>query len=280
MTATAMATASWEALGTTALVRLTDQRHLDLAQRMMQQELAEIDEAASSFRSDSELSSVLAADGRPVPISVALHRAVRAALTAASLTDGLVDPTLGRRPGWREVELTDSTLRIPAGLPLDLGATGKALAADRAAAAISAATDGAGVLISLGGDIATSGQPPAGGWLIHVTDDHRSDRAAPGQTVVIHGGALATSGTTVRRGPKGHHIIDPRTGASAQTPWRTVSVTAATCVDANTASTASIVLGTQAPDWLTERGLAARLVDNVGRVSTVGGWPKEAEQEQ
>jgi thiamine biosynthesis lipoprotein len=167
---------------------------------------------------------------------------------------------------------------VPSGATLDLGATGKALAADRAAAAITAATGGAGVLISLGGDIATAGQPPAGGWLIHVTDDHRSDLTAAGQTVAIHGGALATSGTTVRRGPTGHHIIDPRTGASAQTPWRTASVTAATCVDANTASTAAIVLGIHAPRWLAERGLAARLVDNLGAVTTVGGWPPESEQ--
>ncbi len=273
MSATAMATASWQALGTTALVRVTDQRHLDLAQCMLEQELAEIDKAASSFRNDSELSSVLDAGGTAVPVSDALRRAVIAALTAASLTDGLVDPTLGHHPGWRGVELTESTIRVPAGVPLDLGATGKALAADRAATAISGATGGAGVLVSLGGDIATAGQPPAGGWQIHVTDDHRSDQTAPGQTVVIQSGALATSGTTVRRGPNGHHIIDPRTGASAETPWRTVSVTAASCVDANTASTASIVLGVLAPGWLAVRGLAARLVDNLGRVTTVGGWP-------
>jgi FAD:protein FMN transferase len=280
MTASAMATASWEALGTTALVRVTDRRHLNLAKRMLQDELAEIDLAASSFRSDSELSGVLESAGRPVPVGAALRRAVSTALTAARLTDGLVDPTLGRSPGWRGVEVTDSTIRVPRGSTLDLGATGKALAADRAAAAISSATGGAGVLVSLGGDIATAGQPPAGGWLIHVTDDHRSDQAAPGQTVAIQGGALASSGTTVRRGPHGHHIIDPRTGASAETPWRTVSVTAATCVDANTASTASIVLGTQAPRWLAEHDLAARLVDNVGAVTTVGGWPSESQDER
>ena len=39
---------------------------------------------------------------------------------------------------------------------------------------------GCGVLVSLGGDIATAGPAPAGGWRIHVTDDHRSDATAPG----------------------------------------------------------------------------------------------------
>jgi thiamine biosynthesis lipoprotein len=279
MTTTAMATASWHALGTRAVVRVSDRRHLKLATRMLQEELESIDLAASSFRDDSELARLLGATGNAVPVGAALRRAVLVALTAADLTDGLVDPTLGSNPGWRSVEVTDSTVRVPGGATLDLGATGKALAADRAAAAISVATDGAGVLVSLGGDISTAGDSPSDGWSIHVTDDHRSTQAAPGQTVTIRSGALATSGTTVRRGPNGHHIIDPRSGGSAETPWRTVSVTAANCVDANTASTASIVLGRDAPGWLAERGLAARLVDKLGRVTTVGGWPAEHEGE-
>src|SRR5207253_564958 len=75
-----------------------------------------------------------------------------------------------------------SSARLPPNVQLDLGATAKAWAADRAAAAAAAAT-GSGALVSLGGDIATSGTAPAGGWLIHVTDDHRSDPTAPGQTI-------------------------------------------------------------------------------------------------
>ncbi len=275
-----MATASWEAIGTTALVRVTDHRHLELAESILREELESIDRAASSFCSDSEVSRLQRANGQRVIVSDELRQAVIVALAAASLTDGLVDPTLGANPGWRDVEVKGRTVRVPAGVMLDLGATGKALAADHAAAAIASATDGAGVLVSLGGDIATAGEPPEDGWLIHVTDDHRSDQTAFGQTVAIRRGALATSGTTVRHGPNGHHIIDPRTGQSAETPWRTASVTAATCVDANTASTASIVLGEAAPEWLTDQGLCARLVDNLGSVTTVGGWPLEPGSER
>ena len=66
-------------------------------------------------------------------------------------------------PGWRHVELDDETrtLRLEAGTELDLGATAKALAADRAAQAAAART-GCGVLVSLGGDIAVAGAPPEG----------------------------------------------------------------------------------------------------------------------
>jgi thiamine biosynthesis lipoprotein ApbE len=193
--------------------------------------------------------------------------------------------------GWRAVELDRErcTLRIPRGVKLDLGATAKAWAADRAAGTIYEAI-GCGVLVSLGGDISTAGpapreqpvgQKPRAGWQIHVTDDHRSGPDAPGQTVSIASGGLATSSTTVRRWCNRehvmHHIIDPASGAPAEEVWRTVSVAASDCADANIAATAAIVRGARAPEWLTELGLPARLVARNGEVLTVGPWPAQDE---
>jgi thiamine biosynthesis lipoprotein len=293
-------TASWPAIGTTALVRVADPAALDFARALLAAELDQIDRAASRFRTDSELEQVNAASGRHTRIGPLLQEAIAVALSAAEISGGAVDPTLGesirlleselphgprrvisarRCSGWRQVELfrDPPRVRLPAGMRLDLGATAKALAADRAAQAIVAKT-GSGVLVSLGGDIATAGPAPTGGWPIHVTDDHRSLPSAPGQTVTIQGGALATSSTTVRRWRRGgaamHHLIDPDTGLPAAGPWRTVSVTAMSCVYANVASTAAIVLGAAAPAWLARRGLAARMVAADGRVLRLGGWPE------
>jgi thiamine biosynthesis lipoprotein len=70
-----------------------------------------------------------------------------------------------------------------------------------------------------------------------------------------------------------HHLIDPRTGLPARSPWRTVSVAAATCVDANAAATAALIRGENGPAWLERIGLAGRLVADDGRVVRVGGWP-------
>jgi thiamine biosynthesis lipoprotein len=90
---------------------------------------------------------------------------------------------------------------------------------------------------------------------------------------------MATSSTVHRRWTRGgetvHHLLDPRTGRPVDLCWRTVTVAASSCLAANTASTASIVLGEQAPAWLLERDLAARLVDTDGSVMTVAGWPEE-----
>jgi thiamine biosynthesis lipoprotein len=114
---------------------------------------------------------------------------------------------------------------------------------------------------------------------VRVTDDHAAGPEAPGQTVTIRSGGLATSSTTVRAwavgGRRMHHIIDPATGEPAQSCWRTVSVAAASCVDANTASTAAIIRGAAALPWLRDAGLPARMVREDGSVETTAGWPDD-----
>ncbi len=306
-------TASWEALGTSAVLVVNQPGALDQARTIVECELDQIDQVCSRFRSDSELTRLNAHAGRTVRVAPLLIEATEVALRAAELTKGDVDPTVGRalelagydcdwrqlerasssvtnppksvrasfRSGWRMVDVNRgrATLRIPAGVKLDLGATAKAWAADRASQAVYETT-GCGVLVGLGGDIATAGPSPARGWSIHVTDDHRAGTGAPGQTVSIEGGGLATSSTTVRRwsheGHEMHHIIDPSTGVPARSVWRTVSVAALDCADANIAATAAIVRGPDAPIWLEGLGLPARLVGCDGEVHTVGGWPQDA----
>ena len=316
MSRSPLATASWEALGTTVVLRVLDARRLDSARAAVEAELDAIDQACSRFRADSELSRVNANAGRSTTASPLLVEALELALRAAELTDGDVDPTVGRalelagydrdwrlleparpsdqskprgrrpritalvRSGWRSIFLDRDRLavHVPAGITLDLGATAKAWAADRAAAAAAAAA-GSAVLVGVGGDIATAAGAPQGGWQIRVTDDHRSDPSAPGQTISISSGGLATSSTATRRWRHGghamHHIIDPATGAPVQATWRTVSVAAATCTDANIATTASLVRAESAPPWLAELGLPARLVGWDGLVTAIGDWPAE-----
>ena len=57
-----------------------------------------------------------------------------------------------------------------------------------------------------------------------------------------------------------------------------MTATGPTCAAANTATTAAVVLGAEAPGWLTARGVAARLVAADGRVRTTGGWPAETDE--
>ena len=304
----ALGTRSFSALGTTATVVVTEPAVLDTATELLRAGLEAVDLACSRFRVDSELARVNVRAGIPVPVSPLLARAVRVALDAARASNGCVDPTLGsqlrsagydqtfalvrdrdtwrfapsraRSATWKEVQFDDDerVLRVPEGIELDLGATAKALAADDAAREIAAAT-GAGALVSLGGDISVAGAAPAGGWSVRIADDHAEPLTGHGPTIAIAAGGLATSSTVVRRWRtdqgEAHHILDPRSGRPAVTPWRTVTVTAATCVDANVAATAAVVLGGDAVAWLVAARLPARLVRRDGSEVVVGGWPSE-----
>ena len=83
-----------------------------------------------------------------------------------------------------------------------------------------------------------------------------------------------------RGGRQWHHLVDPRTGTPAAGCWRTVTALGHTAAAANTATTAAIVLGDAALEWLTARGVAARLVDHEGRVSRTPDWVALGVEEQ
>ncbi len=295
-------TARWS---THVEVVVTDPAVVVDAAHLLDGVLDRVEAVASRFRPDSEVCRLQrAAGGRPLPVSADLAELLEVALRAAARSDGAVDPTVGNAlcrlgydrdiadvaggvegtlpgaapvPGWRSVVLDRDagTVALPAGTLLDLGATAKAWAADRAAATV-ATRLGCGALVSLGGDLAVTAAPP-GGFAVGVSD-LCADPDAPATVSVVAGG-LATSGVTGRRwllgGVPVHHVVDPATGLPVDTPWRTVTVAAGSAVDANTASTAALVLGVTAPDWLAARRLPARLVSHDGAVVRVAGWPED-----
>ena len=300
---------------TTATLVVSDPAALPAARAELDRQLAAVDLACSRFRSDSEISMLLRTPAREVSLSPVLDEAIAAALRISSATDGLVDPTVAAAvialgydrdivsmldglehgmdiataatrpaPGAGRIvhDPVRHTVLVPAGVGLDLGATAKAWAADRAAAAIAELT-GCGVLLGLGGDIAVAGAAPDGGWSIAIADDHRQAESCPQARVAISSGGLATSSIAARRWRTSsgvrHHIVDPRTGENPDPYWRTVSVAAGSALDANGAATAAIVLGLSASEWLMARGLPARLVDIEGTVVTLGGWPSDDNHE-
>jgi thiamine biosynthesis lipoprotein ApbE len=301
-----LSSGSFVAIGTEITVVVDDANALPAAMAIVQQQIQDIDQACSRFRPDSELSRLnRLSGGGDVPLSPLLEEAIVAALESALMTGGLVDLTVGkcvedagytvtfrdlpadgpplqlevrRVIGWRALayDPVAHTIRLPAGVGLDLGASGKAWAADRAAAAV---TDelGVSVAVSCGGDVAVRGPAPEGGWPVRVAMD---EDAGEWQDIVVFDGGLATSGTTSRRWKRGgvelHHIIDPSTGLPAQTPWAMVSVAAATCLEANAAATAALIMGDRAPAWLDDLKLPARLVDTHGGVRFAGGWSASA----
>jgi FAD:protein FMN transferase len=301
---------AWRAWGTSVAVCTPTADSLGAARRAVQAEMRSFDDAVNRFRTDSDLSRFNRAAGVWVRVTPLLLETIGLSLDAAAETGGAVDPTVGRpllalgydrdldeldgcdpaavfderprpAPGWRcvDVDWERSAARLPRGTRIDFGAVAKALCVDRAAAR-AAAEAGSGVAVSIGGDVAVAGVPPDGGWLIGVTESTRTPHPDHDCVVSMRSGGVATSGTTARTwrraGHTLHHIVDPRTGWPAPATWRSVTVAAPSCVTANTASTAAVVWGDDAPFELAQRGLAARLVAADGEVIEVGAWPRSS----
>ncbi len=259
----------------------------DLLDARLRGAVARLDAAASRFRSDSEVAELARRSGTWVPVSDLLLTLLTRALQVAQATDGLVHPGLGgpamaagydvwagssttlphsrKVLPWQEIAVDpDGAVRIPRGMVLDLGATAKAWLADDLAAEV-AAVIGADVLANMGGDVrCIAAQEP---WPVLL------DAELPGvarQPLALRNAGVATSGRARRHWSGGHHILDPRTGAPARTPWWSAAVIAADALGANAAATAAMVLGDAAPAWLESVGLTARLVAESGSQSLIG----------
>jgi FAD:protein FMN transferase len=288
------------ALGTYVFLATRDRAELGPARGLTEAALSEVDRSCSRFRDDSDLVRANASAGRWVEVDPILVAAVRVAVGAARASQGLVHPLLGRNlvscgydrdfgsladtgrvipargpdpDAWERIGITEDAIRVPAGTALDLGATGKAFAADLVAQ-ILAGELRSSAIVSVGGDLAVA-RPDGHPWQVAVSE--RPGEAAA--LVWLEEGGMATSSAGVRRWSRGgttyHHLLDPRTGTPAREAWSLVTCVGANTVAANTASTAAMVLGDDAPAWLAERHVAARLMATDGSIRRVGGWPHD-----
>ena len=212
------------------------------------------EETFSLFRTGSELSRVNCSRARVVAVTPLFARALDVSLRAAAETDGLVEPTLGG--GWSDIVLTGCLLSRPPGLVLDLNGVVKALAVDDAAGVV----EGGG-FVSVGGDLAVRGPVDVG-------------LPGGGAVRVVQGG-LATSGTASR----GQHLVDPRTGRPSRSRWEQVTVSGASCLDADVAAKAAFLLGEAGPEWLDERGLPGRFLGRDGEVVLNETWRSALDRE-
>jgi thiamine biosynthesis lipoprotein len=264
----------WPLWSTTMRVVTADPHALPSARRLVETELAHVELAASRGRRDAEVGAL--PTGRRTRISGTLAAILGAALRAAEATDGAADPTAGRalRPvgdedPWRGIELDEAhqTVLVPRGVELDLDPIARAWAADRCAAVV-ADVLAVGVLVSLGGDIATAGPAGGGAWEVLVADPPGSsyhDHPLAALVAIPTGLAVVTSTST-----------STSTSSTGETsPFRTATVVAPDCVTATTWSAAA--LGADGPARLTERGLPARLVGVDGSLAYLGGWPEDGE---
>lgn len=238
----------------------------------------QVEQRCTRFEPKSEVMQLASQIGVPVPVSEILFEAVRFALVVAEESGAAFDPTVGyamesrgfnreyRTAGiirtsmkrcasisYRDVRLEQSrkSIMLLRPLILDLGAVAKGLAIDLAARELlplqNFAIDAGGDLY-LGGSN-TNGEP----WAIGIRHPRRDNELI--DSLSVSNCAVCTSGDYERRNssePEGHHILDPRTGASAHTA-ASVTVVAQTAMVADALSTAAFVLGPADGTRLLER---------------------------
>jgi FAD:protein FMN transferase len=254
----------WALWSTTVRVVTADPHALPSARRLIDAELGRVELAASRVRNDSEVATL--ATGRRTRISATLTAVLAAALRAAPDTDGALDPTRTRglqavdhTVDWRGIDLDErgQTAFVPRGVELDLEVIARAWAADRCASVV-ADTLEVGVLVSLGGHIATAGPAGSGAWQILV--GHEGGDPGRGALVAIPTGlAVVTANSDTGQG------------------FRTATVVAEECVTAATWAFAAVAHPHAYAEGLRHEGLPARLVGTDGDVTYCGAWPEDAE---
>jgi len=267
---------------------------------------AEIDHRLSRFNPNSDLSRLNEDPRASVPAAPLLRAAVAAALRAASLSDGLVDPTLlsalrragyresraqvapaslslalatapPRRPArpapaaaWRAVEVDDAAgvIRRPPGVRLDLSGSIKGWAADVLAARLERQGRYA---VDCGGDLRVAVRHGAP-WEVRV---RHPLTGAVAHTFHVRAGGVATSGIDARLwqrqdGSFAHHLIDPATGAPAWTGLVAATALAPTALEAEALAKAALLSGPARGRRLLRARHGGVLVRDDGAVEPVG----------
>jgi FAD:protein FMN transferase len=233
-------------------------------------ELRMVESTMSRFRADSDVGRVnLAAAAGPVIVSAATAAVLVEALRWASASDGHFDPALGRavalwNVGSRQAPPAADEYHRFAGqrlfehlevgrrggeavvrfheseMAVDLGGIAKGYGVDLAVAALRSH----GIrhaLVNAGGDLYALGRSPRGdAWQVGVRSPH--DPTGLSATMPLEDRALATSGDYeqyfMHGGRRYHHLLDPSTGEPRVVRTHSVTVAAASCLDADAGATA------------------------------------------
>ncbi len=302
-----MSREQFRAMGTTISLLLPASK-VEVGTKIVHTLFTEWEQRLSRFLPESELSQLNQRTGEAIAVSDLLYHVLTTALTAARVTQGVYDPALQEQlvllgynrsfddllasgsntfvlgqpgGGWRHIQVdrVNQRVTLPAGVKLDFGGIAKGMAVDAALKALQ--QEGVQTaLVNAGGDLAVMGLPPGEEqWQIAIPGKEQS------WSIPLHHGAVATSGIAHRHWWQGqtlrHHLLDPRTGLSAQSKLWSVTVVAARCEQAEVAAKVAFILGTQqGVEFLRQHHIAGILVREDGTWETVAPWPVQFMKEE
>lgn len=243
------------------------------------QEAMRIEHKFSRYRDDNIVHQINLSAGRKVQIDAETYRLLQFADQCFQISDGLFDISSGvlRRIwkfdgedqipvqsdidallgliGWHRVDFDRSGISLPPGMEIDFGGIGKEYAVDRVLQLLREQSD-CSIMVNFGGDCHANAAPREGGtWITGIENPLKPGDAA--EVLRLNHGALATSGDAYRHievnGLRYGHIINPQTGWPVADSPRSVTVAAATCIEAGVLSTLAILQGADAEDFLQQQ---------------------------
>jgi FAD:protein FMN transferase len=231
-----------------SVIVVGDRRLLNVARSRIDQ----LEGRWSRFLPDSEVSLLNARRGGPNRVSPDTFRLIRRAVQGWRETGGRFDPTvlgdmiragydrtiqaavlrgqggvslLERNAAGIRLDAGALTVELPYNAGFDPGGIGKGLAADLVVEEL-LQSGAQGVCVNLGGDLRVEGVgPDEGRWVVAVGHPMRSGSIG---LIALEAGGVATSTSAKRAWRVGderrHHLMDPRTGVSLNSP--AIAVTA------------------------------------------------------
>lgn len=277
--------ALFKAMATPCEVRLetNDAALAETVGRVASAEAARIERKFSRYRGDSVVGRINASGGREIAVDAETADLLDFAQQCFEISDGLFDITSGvlrrawhfdgsdRVPdeaqiaplralvGWHRVRWKRPALVLPAGMEIDLGGLAKEYAVDTTLAAVARVTSRP-ALVNFGGDLRVSGPRTYGArWNVAIESVETAGHVAG--LLELADGALATSGDArrflLKDGVRYSHILDPRTCRPVENAPRSVTVAAATCVEAGLVATLAALQGRHAETFLKDEGVRA-----------------------
>jgi thiamine biosynthesis lipoprotein len=262
------------------LVETTDRALAARLGGIVADEARRIEAKFSRYRPDSVVSALNRSAGRPLALDAESTSLVAFAARCHALSAGAFDITSGvLRKAWRfdgsnrvpsaaevsalraqvgfeRLRWAPPQLAVPEGMEIDFGGIGKEYAVDCALALAARAFPGA-LLVNFGGDLAASGPTTSGPWAVGV--ERPGTERETRLVLDLSRGALATSGDSrrfiERDGVRYGHILDVHTGWPVTGAPRSVTVAAASCIEAGMLATLAMLKGAGAEAFLEEQGV-------------------------
>lgn len=265
------------------LIETQDKQHAHELVTIAFKEAMRIEHKFSRYRDDNIVYQINNNPNKSIPIDTETYHLLAFAEQCYQLSESLFDITSGLfRQIWHfknnktipnkieierllpfigfdKISFNKTSVKLPKGMEIDFGGIGKEYAVDKVIALIAPHTS-SNYMVNFGGDCHVSGpQSNNQAWITGIENPLKPSNKNLDTILKLSHGALATSGNSyqfiLKNGIRYGHIINPITGWPDIDSPISITVAAASCMDAGILSTLAMLQGKNAESFLTNQGV-------------------------